>query len=100
MSNPNSGTGEREYVLGTHDEEIDRLGLQHRAWRASTYALWDHAGFGPGQTLEIDQGPPRGRVQGVPGRRSLLRASCDGKLVQVEGRVREVLRGDVALCIQ
>lgn len=50
-----------------------------------------------GQTLEIDQGPTRGRVEGAPGRRSLLRACCDGKSVQVEGRVREVLRGEVTL---
>lgn len=63
MSNPNSGTGEREYVLGTHDEEIDRLGLQHRAWRASAYALWDYAGFGPGQTLvDVGAGPGFGSL--------------------------------------
>jgi hypothetical protein len=24
---------ERDYVLGTHDAEIARLGLQHRIWR-------------------------------------------------------------------
>ena len=32
-------------------------------------------------------------------RRSLLRAYCDGTNVQVEGRVREVLRGDMRLHI-
>ena len=58
MSNPISGSEEREYVLGTHDEEIDRLGLQHRAWRAQAYELWDIAGFGPGQTiLDVGSGP-------------------------------------------
>ena len=58
MSNSGSGNDEREYVLGTHDEEVDRLGLQHRAWRAQAYALWDHAGFGPGQTIvDVGSGP-------------------------------------------
>jgi trans-2,3-dihydro-3-hydroxyanthranilate isomerase len=59
--------------------------------------LQHHQVLRAGQTLEIDQGPPRGRITGTPGRRGLLRASCDGKVVQVEGRVREVLRGDVSL---
>ena len=26
-------TAERDYVLGTHDDEVMRLGLQHRVWR-------------------------------------------------------------------
>lgn len=59
--------------------------------------LHHHQLLQPGQTLEIDQGPPRGRIDGAPGRRGLLRAYCDGKSVQVEGRVREVLCGDMRL---
>jgi len=59
--------------------------------------LHHHGLLQAGQALEIDQGPLRGRVQGAPGRRSLLRAYCDGVTVQVEGRVREVLRGDMRL---
>ena len=46
---------EREYVLGTHDEEIDRLGMQHRVWRNRMTACWQRAGFGVGQKL-IDAG--------------------------------------------
>lgn len=47
-----------EYVLGTHDEELWRLGLQHQVWRAQATALWEKAGFGPGQTLlDIGCGP-------------------------------------------
>ena len=61
--------------------------------------LHHHRVLQPGQVLAIDQGPPRGRIDGVPGRRSLLRAYCDGTSVQVEGRVREVLRGDMRLHI-
>ena len=50
-----SGT---DYVLGTHDEEIARLGLQHRAWRSRALAAWQKGEFGPGQTvLDVGCGP-------------------------------------------
>ena len=49
---------ERDYVLGTHDEEIARLRLQHRVWRARVLEAWRGAGFAPGQTLlDIGCGP-------------------------------------------
>ena len=48
----------KEYVLGTHDEEIERLGLQHRAWRQRALDAWQSAGIGPGQTvLDVGCGP-------------------------------------------
>jgi SAM-dependent methyltransferase len=51
-------TQERDYLLGTHDEEIERLGLQHRVWRARTLDAWRRAGFTIGQTLlDIGCGP-------------------------------------------
>ena len=50
-----SKTGDRDYVLGTHDEEIARLGLQHRVWRPRALDAWTRAGFRHGQTL-IDLG--------------------------------------------
>jgi SAM-dependent methyltransferase len=51
-------TPEKEYVLGTHDEELARLGLQHRAWRQCAIAAWRSAGIGPGQTvLDVGCGP-------------------------------------------
>src|SRR5262249_40374630 len=46
---------ERDYVLGTHDEEIARLGLQHRVWRDRVLDAWRRAGIGAGQTV-IDAG--------------------------------------------
>src|SRR5689334_19775423 len=46
---------EKDYVLGTHDEEIARLGLQHSVWRPYATAAWRRAGFRRGQTL-IDLG--------------------------------------------
>lgn len=49
---------DRDYVLGTHDEEIARLGLQHRIWRPATIDAWKRAGFAAGQTLlDIGCGP-------------------------------------------
>lgn len=47
-----------DYVLGTHDEEIERLGLQHRAWRERAHDAWRSAGIGSGQTvLDVGCGP-------------------------------------------
>jgi len=49
---------ERDYVLGTHHEEIARLRLQHRVWRARVLEAWRGAGFAPGHTLlDIGCGP-------------------------------------------
>lgn len=49
---------ERDYVLGTHDEEIDRLGLQHRVWRPKASDAWQRAGFSVEQTLlDVGCGP-------------------------------------------
>jgi SAM-dependent methyltransferase len=46
---------DQEYVLGTHDEEIARLAVQHLVWREQAGAVWRRAGFGLGQTI-IDLG--------------------------------------------
>jgi SAM-dependent methyltransferase len=49
---------ERDYVLGTHDEEIARLGLQHRVWRPRVLDAWRRAGFTRDQTvLDLGCGP-------------------------------------------
>jgi len=48
----------KDYVLGTHDEEIERLGLQHLAWRQRALDAWQSAGICPGQTvLDVGCGP-------------------------------------------
>ena len=48
----------KDYVLGTHDDEIERLGLQHRVWRERALEAWRSAGIGPGQTvLDVGCGP-------------------------------------------
>jgi hypothetical protein len=33
-------TTERYYILGTQEEKLERLGLQHRVWRAVTLDRW------------------------------------------------------------
>ena len=83
MSEP----GERDYVLGTHEEEIERLGLQHRVWRPRALDAWARAGFSRGQTLiDVGCGPghatldlaeivgPSGRVVAVDRSRRFLDA--------------------------
>jgi ubiquinone/menaquinone biosynthesis C-methylase UbiE len=47
-----------EYVLGTGDQELDRLGLQHRLWSASAHLLWERACLKPGMAvLDVGSGP-------------------------------------------
>jgi SAM-dependent methyltransferase len=51
-------TRERDYVLGTHDEELARLGLQHRIWRPVVLDCWQRAGITVGKrVLDIGAGP-------------------------------------------
>lgn len=49
---------ERDYILGTHDEELERLGLQHRVWRSSVLDCWRRAGIASGsRVLDVGAGP-------------------------------------------
>lgn len=76
---------ERDYVLGTDDGEIQRLGLQHRVWRPLMLDACRRAAMGPGATvLDIGAGPgfaatdiaeivgPEGRVIAVERSRRFL----------------------------
>jgi SAM-dependent methyltransferase len=47
-----------DYVLGTDNDEIARLALQHRVWRPRALDAWRRAGFTVGQTLvDVGCGP-------------------------------------------
>src|ERR1700730_11451712 len=49
---------ERDYVLGTHEEELARLGVQHRVWRAVALDCWNKAGITLGKrVLDVGAGP-------------------------------------------
>lgn len=68
----------REYVLGTDDTELTRLGLQHQLWSAIAHEAWERARIGPAKrVLDVGCGPffagadlahlvgPTGHVLGV-----------------------------------
>lgn len=47
-----------DYVLGTGDEEVERLGLQHRVWRPRMLDAWRRARITVGATvLDVGAGP-------------------------------------------
>jgi ubiquinone/menaquinone biosynthesis C-methylase UbiE len=47
-----------EYLLGTHDAELARLGIQHRVWRPFVLDCWRRAGITIGTSvLDIGAGP-------------------------------------------
>ena len=49
---------EKSYVLGTHDAEAVRLGLQHRLWSDAAHAAWRRAGIKPdSKVLDVGCGP-------------------------------------------
>lgn len=49
---------ERDYVLGTNQEELERLGLQHRIWQPHVLNCWHNAGITAGsKVLDIGAGP-------------------------------------------
>jgi SAM-dependent methyltransferase len=98
---------EKDYVLGTHDDEIDRLGLQHRVWRPRASDAWRRAGFTVGQTiLDVGCGPghasidlaeivgPQGRVVAVDRSRRFLdalrSAACRRGLANIEIAERDL----------
>lgn len=47
-----------DYVLGTDDEELARLGLQHRVWLPYVLDAWKRAGITSGMTvIDVGAGP-------------------------------------------
>jgi SAM-dependent methyltransferase len=53
-----SQSKERDYVLGTHEPELERLGVQHRAWRPVVLDCWQNAGITVGsKVIDVGAGP-------------------------------------------
>jgi SAM-dependent methyltransferase len=49
---------DRDYLLGTHQEELARLGVQHRVWRPVVLDCWQRAGVTVGKhVLDVGAGP-------------------------------------------
>lgn len=49
---------DNDYILGTHDDELARLGLQHRVWRPTVLECWRRTGIGAGwRVLDAGAGP-------------------------------------------
>src|SRR5260370_4233681 len=49
---------DRDYMLGTHEEEISRVGLQHDVWRPVVLDCWKRAGITAGKrVLDVGAGP-------------------------------------------
>ncbi|MFL6594618.1 MAG: methyltransferase domain-containing protein [Chthoniobacterales bacterium] len=58
MSAVETTAGETDYVLGTHDEEVARLGLQHRVWRDAVTECWHRVGITEGwRVIDVGSGP-------------------------------------------
>src|SRR5262245_41380831 len=99
---------ERDYVLGTHDEEIERLGLQHRVWRPRMLDAWRRAGITVGQTvLDVGCGPghaaldlaeivgPAGRVLAIDRSRRFLETLAASARARGLGRSIETHEWDL-----
>jgi ubiquinone/menaquinone biosynthesis C-methylase UbiE len=49
---------EQSYILGTHDKELTRLGVQHTVWRPTVLDFWHASGLTQGMTVyDIGAGP-------------------------------------------
>ena len=107
-----STAAERDYLLGTNDEELHRLQAQHNAWQVETTDLWDRAAFRAGQTiLDLGCGPGStslelgervgtgGRVLAVDGSKKfadfLRHRAASASMTQIEVVVADVRNLDL-----
>lgn len=95
------------YVLGTGNDEMFRLGLQHRLWSAAAHELWEKARVQPGMTVvDVGSGPghasldlaqivgPMGRVIAVDESAAFLKQLHDLSVARKLPNIERVL-GDV-----
>jgi ubiquinone/menaquinone biosynthesis C-methylase UbiE len=106
---------ETDYVLGTHADEIARLGLQHRVWRDVVTGCWHRVGITHGwRVIDVGAGPgyatadlaeivgPTGAVLGIERSPRFLEAArerCERRgLTNVElreGDLMEISLGEI-----
>lgn len=106
---------EKEYILGTHDEELERLGFQHRVWAKYAYSIWERSGFTHGQTLlDVGCGPgfatqdlsalvgPTGRVIAVDESKKFINhiksVSQTLGIMNIDARVEDVQKIELPKC--
>jgi SAM-dependent methyltransferase len=81
----------QDYVLGTNEEELRRLGLQHSVWRPAALACWQQAGITVGsRVLDIGAGPGYATVDLAE------LVGSTGEVVAVERSARFVQAGRAA----
>src|SRR6266705_449963 len=96
---------DRDYVLGTHGEELARLGLQHRVWRPVVLDCWQRAGLTVGKrVLDVGAGPgyatvdlaeivgPTGEIVALERSQNFIRAievNCHVRLL-MNGKIHEI----------
>lgn len=98
---------ERDYVLGTDDPEIKRLGVQHALWRERALSAWRRAGLKRGATaVDVGCGPgyatldlaelvgPEGKVYAVDRSRRFLDALEEAAAARGFGHI-ETIEADV-----
>lgn len=88
-----AATGEGDYVLGTDDAELARLGLQHRVWQETMLGAWRRAGLRPGMhAVDAGAGPGYATLD------LAARTGPEGRVTAVErsARFAGVLRREVA----
>ena len=98
-----------DYVLGTHQSELERLHFQHELWLPISQAAWTRAGLRAGQRLlDLGAGPgfaaadlaacvgPRGRVLGLELSGDYVAEAQElarrGDLAQLEFRQHDLLK--------
>jgi SAM-dependent methyltransferase len=104
---------DQSYVLGTHDEELQRLGLQHRVWRPKMLEAWAAAGITEGsRVVDVGSGPgyasvdlaeivgPRGEVLAVERSARFVafaKGECERRGLMNVRFVKADLTGDLSL---
>ena len=99
---------EGDYLLGTRDDEVARLGLQHRVWRPYMLDGFRRARFAPGQILlDIGAGPgfatadladtvgPEGKVIAIERSPNFLSVLRSRGLPNVEVREADLVEQDL-----